>query len=102
MTAVWITVIVLGAITVVLKSVGPVLIGGRELPPRVADVVALLAPALLAAFVATQVFGGAKELVVDARAVGLAAAVVALLLRAPILVVVLVAAAATATVRALV
>jgi branched-subunit amino acid transport protein len=100
MTDVWLTVVLLGAVTVLLKSVGPVLIGGRELSPRVLGVVSLLAPALLAAFVAVQVFGGARELVVDARAAGLLAAVVALLLRAPILVVVLAAAAATALVRA--
>ena len=64
-------------------------------------VTALLAPALLAAFVVTSVFAGDRELALDARAVGLAAAAVALLLRAPILVVVIVAALATALVRAL-
>ncbi len=50
----------------------------------------------------TNTFAVGQQLVLDARAVGLAAAVVALLLRAPFLVVVLVAAAATAAqVRAL-
>ena len=56
MSAVWITVIVLGALTVLLKSAGPVLVGGRELPPVVLRVLSLLAPALLAAFVAVSVF----------------------------------------------
>ena len=74
---------------------------GRDLPPVIDRVTALLAPALLAAFVVTSVFAGDRELVLDARAVGLAAAAAALLLRAPIIVVVIVAAVATALVRAL-
>jgi branched-subunit amino acid transport protein len=100
MSEVWIVVLVAGAATVALKSAGPVFVGGRELPPLVVRVVELLAPALLAALVAVQVFGGDRELVVDARVVGLGAALVALLARAPILVVVAAAAAATAAARA--
>jgi hypothetical protein len=49
----------------------------------------------------TQVVGGDREVVLDARLVGLAAAAVALVMRAPLLVLVLAAAAATAAVRAL-
>ncbi len=100
MNDVWAVTLILGAITIVLKSSGPLLLGGRELPPVIDRVTALLAPALLAAFVVTSVFAGDRELVLDARAVGLAAAAVALLLRAPIIVVVIVAALATALVRA--
>jgi hypothetical protein len=51
--------------------------------------------------VVTQVVGGDGEIVLDARLVGLGAAFVALLLRAPLLVVVAAAAVATAAVRAL-
>jgi branched-subunit amino acid transport protein len=76
-----------------------VLLGGRPLPEHVTGVVELLAPAVLAALVVTQVVGGDREIVLDARLVGLGAAVVALLLRAPLLVVVVVAAVATALVR---
>ena len=100
MTEVWLTVAAVGVLTIAFKSLGPVALGGRSLPPRLLGVVELLAPALLAALVVTQVFAGDRELVVDARAVGLLAAISALLLRAPILVVVVVAAAATALVRA--
>jgi hypothetical protein len=46
-----------------------------------------------------QVFADGTRLTLDARAAGLAAAVVALLLRAPFLVVVLVAAATASLVR---
>jgi Branched-chain amino acid transport protein (AzlD) len=85
--------------TVMIKALGPVLLGGRPLPERIAGPVALVAPALLAALVTTQTFGQGRSLVVDDRVVGLAAAAIAVRFRAPILVVVVAAAAATALVR---
>ena len=101
MTEAWIVVGLVGAATVALKSVGPVVLGGRPLPDHLTGVVSLLAPALLAALVVTQVVGGDREIVLDARLFGLAAAVVALLMRAPLLVVVVAAAASAAVVRLL-
>ncbi len=101
MTAVWVVVGAVGTATMALKAAGPVLLGGRELPPRVRGVVDLLAPALLAALVVTQAVGGDRRLVLDERLFGLAAAAVAVRLRAPILVVVVIAAAVTALARAL-
>ena len=101
MSAAWLAIVVVGAATILLKATGPVLLGGRDLPPHVNALVVLLAPAVLAALVVTQVVGGDRELVFDARLVGLGAAVVAIALRAPLLVVVIVAAAATAGARAL-
>jgi branched-subunit amino acid transport protein len=98
---IWLAIVVVGAATVLLKATGPVLLGGRDLPPRVNALVILLAPAVLAALVVTQVVGGDRELVFDARLVGLGAAVGAIGLRAPLIVVVVVAAAATAAARAL-
>jgi branched-subunit amino acid transport protein len=100
MSAPWAVVLVTGAGTVALKGLGPVLLGGRPLPPRLLGVVTLLAPALLAALVVTQAFGSGKAIVLDARAAGLAAAALALALRAPVLVVVTAAAAIAAAVRA--
>ena len=99
MTEIWVVVAVIGAGTVAIKAAGPVLLGSRPLPSRLTGVVALLAPALLAALVATTALGDGQAIVADARLIGLAAAVVALLLRAPVLVVVLAAAAAAAFVR---
>ena len=61
----------------------------------------LLPVALLAALVVVQAFGARRALALDARAVGLAAGAVALLLRAPFLVVVIVAATTAAALRAL-
>jgi len=93
-------VLLVGAATVIFKSSGPVLLGGRNLPERIGGVVATLAPALLAALVVTQAVGGDRPLVFDARLVWLAGAVVAIRLRAPVLVVVVLAAATAALVRA--
>ncbi len=67
--------------------------------PLLRRIAALLPVALLAALVATGTFAHGSALTVDARVVGLGAAVVVLLLRAPFLVVVVVAAAATALTR---
>jgi branched-subunit amino acid transport protein len=100
-SAVWVLVLLVGAATVIFKSSGPVLLGGRNLPAHVAGVVAMLAPALLAALVVTQAVGGDRRLVFDARLVGLAGAAAAIRLRAPVLVVVVLAAALTAAARAL-
>ena len=101
MSNIWLAIVVVGAATVLLKATGPVLLGGRDLPPHVDALVVLLAPAVLAALVVTQVVAGDRELVFDARLVGLGAAGVAIALRAPLVVVVAVAAAATAAARAL-
>jgi branched-subunit amino acid transport protein len=70
--------------------------------PVTSRALALLPVALLAGLVAAQTFAGpGRSIAVDARAVGLVAAVVALLLRAPFLVVICVAAAVAAGLRAL-
>lgn len=80
---------------------------GLSVPDRVLDrpavrrIAGLLPLALLGALVAVQTFASGQALVIDARLAGLAAAAVALLLRAPFLAVVLVAAVAAAVLRAL-
>lgn len=99
--AVWTIVAVVGAGTMAMKGAGPVLLGGRTLPPRVMAVVSLLAPAVLAALIVTNTVGGDHRYVLDARLAGVAAAAIALRLRAPLLVVVILAAAVTAAIRAI-
>lgn len=99
MTDAWLIVIGVGLGTMAIKAAGPVLLGGRALPPRIGAVVALLAPALLAALVVSASVSSGSQLVADARLIGVGAAAVALALRAPILIVVLVAAAAAALAR---
>lgn len=100
MSGAWIVVAVVGVATVAFKAAGPVLIGRRSLPPKVQSVVDLLAPAMLMALVVTQTFGGDEEITVDARVVGVGAALVAILLRAHIVVAMAIAAVLTAGLRA--
>lgn len=101
MTSTWVVVAAVGLATITIKALGPMLLGGRPLPPRVTVVVALLAPALLAALVAVNTVGGDRELQLDARLPGVLAAAVAIKLKAPVLIVVIVAALVTAGGRAL-
>ena len=99
MSDVWTAVLIVGAGTIALKASGPVLLGGRTLPDAVARVLEMLAPAMLAALVVTQFVAGDRELVLDESLGGIAAAGVAIALRAPILVTVVVAAVVTALLR---
>ncbi|MCX5073012.1 AzlD domain-containing protein [Streptomyces sp. NPDC060334] len=98
---VWIAI----AVTVVgcyaVKLVGLLVPAEALERPSVRQLAALLPVALLAALTAQQTFSTGQELVLDARAAGLAAAGIALLLRAPFLVVVGAAVAVTAGLRAL-
>lgn len=96
---IWVVIVVAGVGCYALKLAGlsmPTRLLERPLVGRVAD---LIPVALLAALIAVQVFTTGHRLVLDARSAGLAAAVVALLLRAPFIVVVLVAAGTAALVR---
>ena len=68
--------------------------------PRLQSAAVLLPVPLLAALVVVQAFAGDRALVLDARAAGLGAAAVLVLLRAPFLLVVVVAAATAAALRA--
>lgn len=99
MSEAWVLVVAVGAATIVFKALGPVAIGGRELPEVLRRVVALLAPTLLAALVVVSTFATGRELVVDARAAGMGAAVLAIALRLPLVVVVAAAALVAALVR---
>ena len=100
MSALWVAIVAVTLASAAIKAAGPVLLGGRELPPRMNAVIALLAPALLAALVATETFGdGDGHLVLDERALGVGAAAAALALRAPVLLAVALAAFVTALAR---
>jgi len=102
MTAVWATVILVGLGTFTIKAAGPLLLGGRELPPRLQQgMLDHLPPALLAALIVTQALGDERRLTLDPRLLGLAAAGVALAVRAPVLLVLVAATATTALARLL-
>ena len=101
MTEVWLTIGLVALASFTLKAAGPLILGDRQLGPRATRVVALLAPALLTALVLVDTVTAGQRLVVDARLAGVAAAGVAMLLRAPLLVALGVAVATTALVRLL-
>jgi hypothetical protein len=100
--AVWVTIAALAVATAAIKAAGPLALGGRPLPTPVVLVISLLAPALLAALVMTQTFAENGDLVVDARAAGVAAAAASIAVRAPLVVTIVAAALVTAGVRAVV
>jgi len=95
----WIAVVVVGVATIALKGAGPVVFAGRPLPRPVLALMPLLAPCLLAALVVGQTVGDGRAVVIDARLAGVAAAAVALALRAPLLVVLGAAAGVAALAR---
>ena len=99
MSALWFAIVAVTLASAAIKAAGPILVGGRELPPRVNAVIALLAPALLAALVVTETFGDDGHLVLDERPLGVGVAAVALALRAPVLLAVALAALVTALAR---
>lgn len=100
MTA-WVVVGAVGAVTVLFKAAGPVLLGRRPLPRRARAVVELLAPVMLTALVVGQTVGGEREVVLDARLPAVAAAGVAIALwrRLPIVAAMALAAAVAAGAR---
>jgi branched-subunit amino acid transport protein len=100
-SALWVAIVAVTLATVAIKAAGPILAGGRELPARVNDVIALLTPALLAALVVTETFGEDGHLALDERALGVGVAAIAIALRAPVLLAVVLAALATALARLL-
>ena len=99
MSALWVAIVAVTLASAAIKAAGPILVGGRELPPQVNAVIALLAPALLAALVVTETFGEDGRLVLDERALGVGVAAIALALRAPVLLAVALSALVTALAR---
>ncbi|MFF3766869.1 AzlD domain-containing protein [Streptomyces sp. NPDC001922] len=100
--SVWIAIGLTAVGCYLVKLLGLSVPAGVLERPRVKQLAALLPVALLSALIAIQTFGGdGRTLVLDARAAGLVAAALALVLRAPFLVVVAVAVLVTAGVRAI-
>lgn len=97
----WPAVLLASALAFLTKWAGHLLPEGLLERPLVRRSAGLLPIALLAALTAVQAFWSPTGFVLDARAAGLAVAVVALLARAPFLVVVLSAAVAAAVLRAI-
>lgn len=95
----WLAVLGLAAGAYACKVLGLVVLGGRTLPPRAARCVALLPAALLPALIAVGTLSTDDRWVIDARAAGVGAAILAAWRRAPFPVVILLGAGVTALVR---
>jgi branched-subunit amino acid transport protein len=96
----WALIFVLSVFAYLCKAMGLVVVGGRAMPRVVERCLALIPASLLAALVVKDTFTSMQDIVLDARAAGLAVALVAVWRRAPFIVVVVTAVAATAAVRA--
>lgn len=97
---IWWTIVGCTVVTAVIKAIGPVALGGRDLPPRLNGVIALMAPALLAALVLTSTFAVGDQWRVGANTAGVAVGGLILWRRGPVLVAVLAAVLVTAALRA--
>jgi branched-subunit amino acid transport protein len=89
------------AVTALIKGIGPFALGGRELPAWFANVVVLLAPALLAALVVSSALANGRHLHIGADTAGVTVAGIALARGASVIAGVVIAAALTAGLRAL-
>jgi branched-subunit amino acid transport protein len=98
---IWLMILGLAVTTVAVKAAGPVVFGGREPHPAFLRVVAMMAPALLAALVVTSLFSDGRRLSVGADVVGVLVAGVLLWRGRSLVLCVVVAVVVTAGLRAL-
>lgn len=101
-TTAWTLIAALAVATIALKAAGPLVTGGRTLPPRMASVIALMPAALLAALVVTGTLTDADgNLQAGADAVGVLTAGVVVWRTGSVIYGVVVALVLTAALRAL-
>jgi len=97
----WTLIILLTLGAYAFKVTGLVFLGGRSLPPVFERCLALIPAAVVTALVMKDTFTNGQELVLDARALGIAVAGIAAWRKAPLIVVIVLGAAVTALVRQL-
>lgn len=97
---VWAVIALSTAATVAIKAVGPVALGGRDLPGSFVRVITLMAPVLLAALIATQALADGSRIHVGPDTAGVVVAALAAWRGVGVLLVVVIAAATTAGLRA--
>jgi branched-subunit amino acid transport protein len=95
----WTLVILLTLGAYAFKVTGLVFLGGRSLPPKFERCLALIPAAVVTALVMKDTFTTGQDLVLDARALGIAVAGIAAWRKAPLIVVIVLGAAVTALVR---
>jgi branched-subunit amino acid transport protein len=96
----WALIGLCAVVTFAIKAAGPIALGRRELPGWFTDVIALMAPALLAALVVTAALADGDRLVVGADTFGVGVAGVALWRGVNVVAGVAIAAVVTAGLRA--
>ena len=96
----WLLILGCVVTTVLIKAAGPLMLGGRDLPPAVIRVVACMAPALLAALVVTVAFADGQRFQVGAETVGMLAGGAVMWRGRSVVIGVLVAVVVTAGLRA--
>lgn len=99
MSTTWWTIIGLAVTTALVKAAGPVVFGGRTPHPAFLRVVAMMAPALLAALVVTSALTDRGHIGVGADTVGVLAGGVLLWRGHSVVLAVVVAVAVTAGLR---
>ncbi|CAB4822987.1 MAG: AzlD domain-containing protein [Actinomycetes bacterium] len=95
----WTLIILLTLGAYAFKVTGLVFLGGRSLPPIFERCLALIPAAVVTALVMKDTFTNGQDLVLDARALGIAVAGIAAWRKAPLIVVIVLGAAVTALVR---
>lgn len=95
----WTFIFLLAACAYALKLLGAVVIGQREMPLALQRCLLLIPAALLAGLIAKDTFTTGQHYAIDARAAGLAVAVLATWRRLPFAVVVIAGVGTTALIR---
>jgi hypothetical protein len=95
----WVLIVALALGSLLMKTLGPVLAGGRQPPARLTIVIALIAPALISALIVVGTFTQGQRLIIDARAAGLVVGAIALWFRVPAVLAMLLAVIACALLR---
>lgn len=97
----WTLIIVLAIGAYAFKFTGLVVLGGRTLPAPLERCLALIPAAVISALIVKDTVTRGQDLVIDARAAGIAVAIVLAWRRAPLIAVIVAGAAVTALLRQL-
>jgi branched-subunit amino acid transport protein len=99
-TTIWICVALTAVASFAIKATGPAILGKRPLPSRARGVIALLAPALLAGLVISDILGPSWSSADGPLALGVLAAAASRTFRLPAPACIIAAVAVTALARA--
>jgi uncharacterized membrane protein len=95
----WTLIIALAVGAYAFNFTGLVIIGGRTLPAPLERSLALIPAAVISALIIKDTLTQGQDIVIDARAAGIAVAILAAWRRAPLIAVIIAGAATTALLR---